>query len=280
MELEKLEQSILSNNVESLLNNLKSQATNHAETPKQAVKNKTLKMIKRLLVTKKSIYDFGIQLTNSNDIIGEEMGSILIAEHFELNPEEVNDTLLRLADSDHWEVREWVASACSIILVHHFQEYYPRFYLWTKDESPNVRRAVAVAVKYVSRSKNQEIADSLIDLVEPLLSDQDSYVKKNLGAFAIGDGLLKYYPHQVMDRIRNWISIDDENVRWNIAKIFSSAEGMKYIEDSIEQFNILMNDSRPTVKKAVNSTVNKLKKRDPELYNKCLVAGLTEINQS
>ncbi|NDI33934.1 DNA alkylation repair protein [Chengkuizengella sediminis] len=268
-----LEQSILSKDVQCMLNNLKSQATNHAETPKQVVKNKTLKMIKKLLVTKESIYDFGMLLANSNDITGEELGSILIAEQFEINPKEVNNTLLRLAESDHWEVREWVASACSIILVNHFHEYYQIFYEWTNNESPNVRRAVTVAVKYVSKLKNQEMANQLIDLIEPLLSDQNPYVKKNLGAFAIGDGLLKYYPNQVMERMNDWIKIDDEIVRWNIAKIFSSAEGMKYIEDSIELFKVLTSDSRPTVKRAVKSTINGLKKRNLEIYSKYFEQG-------
>jgi hypothetical protein len=35
---------------------------------------------------------------------------------------EVDTILRRLADSDNWEVREWVASACGLILEKHLSQ--------------------------------------------------------------------------------------------------------------------------------------------------------------
>lgn len=144
---------------------------------------------------------------------------------------------------------------------------------WTREKSPNLRRAVAVAVKYAAKTSKDKNCENLIDLLEPLLSDTDPYVKKNLGAFAIGDGLLKYFPNQVLNRINVWIENDDEQVRWNIAKIFSSTEGSKYFEKSINIICELRDDNRTTVKRAVTSTLNSIRKRRSDINNKYFADG-------
>lgn len=266
--VESFNKEIQSKNTEMILEILQQQATGHADTPPQKVKDTALKQIRKLLEEPKDLHEIGIKLANSENITGEEIGSILIAEQYSFNPSEVEATLYRLADSAHWEVREWVASACSIVLKNNFTAFYPIMLQWTNDSSPNVRRAVAVAVKYVSKTRNEEYCEKLLDLIEPLLYDNNPYVKKNLGAFAIGDGLLKYFPNQVLHRINIWIENDNEQVRWNIAKIFSSAEGIKYLEASTHIICKLKEDSRVTVKRAVASTLNTVKKRKPDTYHK------------
>jgi len=249
-----------------MLDILHRQATKHAITPKQSVKEKALQIMYQCLQQSATIYHVGIQLANSDSPTGQELGAILIATHYESNPSEVNAALVRLADSPHWEVREWVASACSIALTNNFQSFYPTLMNGTRNHSPNVRRAVAVAVKYAARKLDETYAELLIDLIEPLLWDEDKYVKKNLGAFAIGDGLLKYYPKQLMNRLHRWIASDNEHVRWNLIKIFSSAEGIKYMGDCVNIVRILSNDQRKIVKSAFTSTMRSVKKRDPETF--------------
>ncbi|SES91154.1 hypothetical protein SAMN05421676_10292 [Salinibacillus kushneri] len=96
-------------------------------------------------------------------------------------------------------------------------------------------------------------------------------MKKNLGQFAIGDGLLRYYPDKVLGRLNKWIVINDENARWNLAKIFSSAEGMKYIVRAEGIIITLLNDERYKVKKAIHSNLNKVRKKEPELFGKLAI---------
>lgn len=247
---------------------LQSQASDHAHTPKQAVKETALKIIKKHTRSSQDLYAVGKAFTDSDSVTGHELGAILLADSYGVNPSEVNSTLMKLADSPNWEVREWIASGCSIVLLERFEQFYPVLLQWTTHDSPNVRRAAAVAVKYTAKSKDKAIAEPLIDLIEPLLGDSDPYVKKNLGVFAIGDGLLKYYPDHVKKRMVDWALNDNEQVRWNVLKIFSSAEGAKYIEDFEQTVRFLSMDERPIVRKAYTSFINSLKKRNPELYRK------------
>lgn len=259
--------SLDSQDIQAMLDILEGLSTNHASTPTQAIKDKSLKMIqtkyKDLPI---DLYKTGIDLANSSSVVGEELGSILIAQNYHINPKEVTEVLYSLADSTNWEVREWVASACSIVLNNNFDQFYSILLGWTASPSPNVRRAVVVAVKYSGKSREDNKAEQLLDLIEPLLFDPDPYVKKNLGAFAIGDGLLRYFPSRVINRIKIWIKIDNEHVRWNIAKIFTSAEGTKYIEQLKEEvIAVLISDQRSTVVRAVKSMENTIKKRRPDV---------------
>lgn len=265
---EPFQEAVMKRDISVMLDILHMQVTEHANTPKQSVKDKALKIIFQGLQQSETIYSVGIQLANSDSPTGEEVGAILLATHYDVNPSEVSSVLLRLADHTHWEVREWAASACAIVLTNHFQNFYPTLIQWTKNNSPNVRRAAVVAVKYAARKMDERYAELLIDLIEPLLCDEDKYVKKNLGAFAIGDGLLKYYPKHLLNRLNTWVKSENEHVRWNIIMIFSSTEGIKYIEDSIHLLKILSNDQRKIVKSAFHSTMLSLKKRNPEIYHK------------
>jgi 3-methyladenine DNA glycosylase AlkD len=224
--MDSLIKDVQSKNTKKILDILQLQATGHANTPPQKIKDIALKQIRKSFEDTKDIYEIGIKLTNSGNITGEEIGSILIAEQYSFNSSEVESTLYRLADSPNWEVREWIASACGIILTNNFSEFHPTMLQWASDKSPNVRRAVVVAVKYAAKTNKDEYSEQLLDL------------------------------------------IDNEQVRWNIAKIFSSAEGAKYIEDSIHIIYRLREDNRIIVKKAVASTLTTIKKRKPDIYNK------------
>lgn len=260
-------QAVESINVPTLLAILNREATGHADTPSSKVKNEAIKLIRSTLQHfPEKLYTLAVQLVQSDDPIGEEIGVSLLVDHYDIHPAEISGHLQRLADSPHWEVREWVASACGTVLRDHFAEFYNVMMQWTRSESPNVRRTVAVAVKYAGKSRDKAYADPLLDLLEPLLSDADPYVKKNLGAFAIGDGLLRYFPEKVIERVTRWVDDENEHVRWNVAKIFSSAEGMKHVGAMVQVMSRLRSDSRPVVKRAVDSTLKAIAERKQETF--------------
>jgi 3-methyladenine DNA glycosylase AlkD len=251
--------------VQEMLGVLQDQATDHAKTANSAVKTYALQLIKNTYKQRpERVFQLGVELANSQVQTGEEMGAVLLAEEFAQNPDEATTILHRLADSDSWEVREWAASACGHILTHHFEVFYPVMQQWVRDESGNVRRAVALAAMFTGKARIQGLADPLLDLLEALLPDRDAYVKKNLGAFAIGDGMLRYYPTETALRMHKWVQNDDEQVRWNVAMIFSAAEAAKKFDQVKGVLQTLLTDERTVVKRAVNSAVKKLQKRIPE----------------
>jgi 3-methyladenine DNA glycosylase AlkD len=255
----------------SVLDVLQGQCTDHAGTPSAAVKLYALKLTrKQYKQTPQHAYQLGVELALSGDATGEELGVMLLAEHYALSPEEADEMMHRLADSENWEVREWAASACGHVLTEHFDHFYPVMETWVRDASGNVRRAVALAVKYAGKSRREEFAEPLLDLLDPLLADRDPYVKKNLGAYAIGDGLLRYYPENTVRRLQRWIMIDDETVRWNLATVFKSAEGAKQADRALEVLQLLHADERAAVNKAWQAALKNLTTRRPDLVERLL----------
>ncbi|WP_434084060.1 hypothetical protein [Halalkalibacter oceani] len=87
---------------------------------------------------------------------------------------------------------------------------------WVEHPSENIRRAVAVAIKYVSKAKKEEYADRMFSLIEKLMTDDSRYVRKNVGPFALVDGLLRCYPEHVFQKIEEWRQSDNGNVKWKM----------------------------------------------------------------
>lgn len=238
---------------------LDSQSTAHAGTAPAKIKNHAIHLLRK--TNSNTLYPLILQLCSHENITAQEVGAICLTDFYLSQSSEVNRVLYRLADSDNWEVREWVASACGLILEKHFHDYFPVMEEWSKDVSENIRRAVVLAMMYAGKSRDPDFIEPFLTIVEHLLSDRSRYVRDNLGPFAIGSALIKYYPAQVLKRLDSWVNDEDEQVRWNIAMIFSAAEGVKFADESQHVFDILSSDERPYVKKAVNRAIKNINKR-------------------
>lgn len=258
-------EALKKDSVNEMLEVLNQEATHHANTPNTAVKSYALKLIRDTLQnSSEKMYQLGMKLASSDHDTAHELGAIILGEHYSLNPDEITGVLYRLADSPNWEVREWVASACGQVLEENFESFYPQLMNWASDSSAKVRRAAALAAMYAGRSRNPSFAEPLLDLMESLLSDSDPYVKKNLGPFAIGAGLLKYYPSEVLSRLNKWSEQNDEQTRCNVAMVFSAAEGAKHVDQGLDILKKLMEDPRKNVQKAVATAMKNLNRRVPE----------------
>jgi len=245
--------------VENMVEVLQSQSTTHAGTAPAKIKYEAVKLLTK--TNSSELYALLIQLCDHKNHTAQEVGVICLTDFYKNQSSEVNRVLYRLADSDHWEVREWVASACGVILENHFADYFPVIQVWSRDASENIRRAVVLAMMYAGKSRRPEFIDPFLDVMQPLLSDRSRYVRDNLGPFAIGNALIKYYPEQVLKRLATWVNDEDEQVRWNIAMIFSTAEGAKFAFQSKYVFDILLADERQYVKRAVSKAVKNVEKR-------------------
>lgn len=252
-------EAIEQDRVDEMVGALQTQSTSHAGTAPAKVKNDAAKLLRKINSDKR--YPLLVELCHHEDPSAQEIGAICLTDFYGSHSEEVNKILYALADSDHWEVREWVASACGLILERNFPDYFAVVTEWSKDASENVRRAAVLSAMYAGKSRNPEFAEALLNLLEPLLSDCSKYVRDNLGPFAIGNALLKYYPTQVLDRIRTWVKSEDEQVRWNVAMIFSAADGAKFAEEAKSVLDILSADERPYVKRAVDKAIKNIQRR-------------------
>ncbi|MBC7419775.1 MAG: hypothetical protein H7328_03515 [Bdellovibrio sp.] len=91
-------------------------------------------------------------------------------------------------------MREFAAVAFSRMLTKDFAHFLKLYQKCVKTESVNVKRAIAVAVKYNSKSEDPKKIRIYLELLNPLMSEEAEYVRINLRQFAIGDGLLSRYP--------------------------------------------------------------------------------------
>jgi hypothetical protein len=245
---------------------LRERATAHAGTPPGAIKEQALRLIERRLRTDPDArLRIGLALASSGDDGAKEVALGVLAPLYTQAPEAVSRTLLALADDASWEVREWAAGAISAIVPEAFDAFYPTLRAWAAHRSPNVRRAVAVGAGGAARQCDAACCARLLDLLEPLLADPDSYVGRNLGAFAIGDGLLRAQPELVAEWLERVSWQEQPRVRWNVAQALSSAAAGSRAALLLPALAVLATDERPEVRDAVTTAAASLAKRAPEV---------------
>ena len=209
--------------------------------------------------------DWATRLLQHPRRVDKELAAVILRPLVTTNRPDVERAIHRLARDEDWEVREAAASLLGDCLERAFNEYLRPAQAWIATGDVRLRRAVVVAAKYAARSRHPERADALLDLIEPALSDHDEYVRRNLGPFAIGDQLLRSYTDATFARLERWARDPDENIRWNVASVFTSASGAKVAERGFGILAFLAADTRPFVARAVSAAVRNIVKRRPEL---------------
>ena len=179
-----------------------------------------------------------------------------------------------MANDPDWGTREYAAKVWSVILTGDFENAYN----WTKKlveiGSIKTKRAIALAAKYslLERIPNREI--KLLELLEPLLSEKEVYIRKNLGPFSLA-AFLRAFPKITLPRLKEWAKKDNEQIRWNVAKTFASSGGSMHWPLGKDILFQLAVDERRYVWKAVSSALHYLGRNKPEkiipLLNEWLV---------
>jgi GNAT superfamily N-acetyltransferase len=211
-----------------------------------------------------ALYDWACCLADRPEPAARAIAAPLFRHYWPSRPDEVQARLLRLADDEDWLVREAAHSTMGSLLIAHFDALYPILQSWARHPSANVRRGVAIAARRASNERREEWAEILLNLVKPLLADHDKYVRKNLGSYAIGDGLLRCYPELTLRYLEEWAESEDEQVRWNVAMSFASYGGNKQWEKALEILTRLATDERRYVWRAVASALRYIGRRHLE----------------
>jgi 3-methyladenine DNA glycosylase AlkC len=135
---------------------------------------------------------------------------------------------------------------------------------------------VAIVARKAANERREEWAEFLLDLVEPLLADRQQYVRKNLGPYAIGDGLLRCHPRPTLARLYRWADDPREEVRWNVAMAFRSFGGTRNLQDALEILRQLAADERRFVWRAAASALHYLGKRHPKVVRPLVESWLQD----
>jgi 3-methyladenine DNA glycosylase AlkC len=194
-----------------------------------------------------------------------KLACAIVAACYPVHPRETLELLLSLADDPYWAVREEITWAFAEVMNEDFDTFYPRLKKLVCRSSENVRRAIAVAAQRVGKSRNPAYAHPLFQLIEPLLSDQAGYVRKNLGPFALGDGLVKYYPEVGFEYLHKWSANTEAQVRWNVAMSVSSTAGFRHPHEATNLLEELARDERKYVRGALIAALKRLAGKHPEI---------------
>ena len=158
-----------------------------------------------------------------------------------------------------WGKRESAAVEIKKLNDRFFKEYYPVWKKWTKDQNPNVRRAIEVGLLRI----NKKYVKNALMLLKPLLYDDNSYVRKNCGPFSLSHICYKD-PTLGFKKIEEWMKIDNVNVKWNIAMCLGAWFGLKYPDKSIKLLKTLAKDKRRFVWRAASSSLIKILRKHPK----------------
>jgi len=166
----------------------------------------------------------------------------------------------KMADSSDWEVREDAAWEIKKINDKFFLEYLPVWKKWVKDPNHNIRRAVEVGLLRIKK----EFVSPALNLLEVLIYDNHTYVRKNCGPFALSHVGYKD-PEETFQKLREWMKIDNKNVRWNVAMCLGAWFGQTHPDESLKLLKILMKDKEKFVWRAAASSIVKLIRKHPGL---------------
>lgn len=200
------------------------------------------------------------------EIGAREMSCALLDAFWKDQRKEVERLTLNLARDEDEEVRQYAASTMARIVRANFKQRFRYLQSWCNHPDPSVRRQVIIATVGVTDPKHPERAKMLLDMLEPHLKDRDPYVRRNLGPFALGQGLLRAYPEETLARFQDWLESNDEVVRWNLATALATAVAISQWQMALDVLQVLAADRRRFVWGAASAALgNLMRSHTPEV---------------
>jgi HEAT repeat protein len=178
------------------------------------------------------------------EVEARQMACALLDAFWKDHRKDVERLLLNLARDEDREVRLYAASTMARVIRSSFKTNVRHLRAWSRHPDPSVRRQVIIATVAVADERHPDWAKALLDLLEPHLSDRDPYIRRNLGPFALGQGMLRVYPDAALERFAKWLGSNDEIVRWNIAMAFTGPVAALRCEKALEILKVLASDPR------------------------------------
>lgn len=159
------------------------------------------------------------------------------------------EMVLALADDADWEVREWAVSPLEAFYRAHPEEAHGRFRTWAREGSVGLKRALAVLIRSLAHDQ-RALLDHLLIWADALADEPDAYVRKNLGPYAIGDGLLPAFPQGTLVHLQEWSERPAWPARWNAVMAFSAARARPWRGVAENWLAPLVDDEDPKVRRA------------------------------
>ncbi|MBS1519306.1 MAG: HEAT repeat domain-containing protein [Bacteroidetes bacterium] len=257
----KIKNLISSRNLSEIIKILEKVKTSHANTAKTKDKRFVIREIVREIIdsgkdTGKDYFQTGLFFCRRKEDNAKEIGISLIWRGYKQNPGKVKEFLLKTADDQNWEVREYAGSAFADTLFYN-REFYKDLIEWTKHPTENVRRAVVFSALGMRDEKNLNKA---FRILRSLMNDRSIYVRKNLGPFILGSYFGNKFPEETTAFLHNCLNDRDLYVRWNVIMSFNNSFGKKYPGKAFEILKYFYDDENLVVIRAMRSTLKFLRR--------------------
>jgi len=189
----------------------------------------------------------------------------LVPHVYAVDRDRALETLLPLVESEDWTLRDAACEVTGRLLKEDFVNMLAALTAWRACGTANVYRALLVAAVRASDASRLERAEPLLKLLEPLLTESEPIVRRNLGPSAIGNSLLADYPNPTFEYLVKWSTSNDAQTLWNVAMAFSSAPAAPLAKKALIVLRKLSLDERRFVWRAVASALWKLGRRRPDI---------------
>jgi len=220
------------------------------------------------------------KLARKKDASSRHLACQLIPYAYRENRARAFELLTTLIEKGDWPLRDAGAGVAGRLLRADFARAIELMRPWTRDESIDLRRSVVIATIRASKPNKLERAEPLLKLIEPLLSDDDAQLRKNLGPSALGTHLLRDYPVLTFEYLVKWSTSNVAQVLWNVAMAFSGPPAAPIVKKALIVLRKLSLDERRFVWRAVSSAMWKLGRRRPEIVRPELGRWLEDERRS
>ncbi|MBD3335213.1 MAG: hypothetical protein GF355_06825 [Candidatus Eisenbacteria bacterium] len=198
------------------------------------------------------------------ELVARQLACAVLDVFWKDRQPEAERLLLNLARDEDWEVREYAAATMARIVRKNFRANSPYIRRWAENPDPSIRRQVLIAVVAISDGGRSDWAEALLQVVASNLRDRDPYIRRNLGPYALGEGLLRHYPDETLEAMRNWARHKDEMVRWNVGMGLTSPWVKGHWEEALQILKSIGADKRRNVWQAVSAALQNLLRLHPE----------------
>ena len=183
--------------------------------------------------------------------VAAQLASYLWSDHADLT-----ESVWALADDPDWEVREWAVGPF-VALGLARPGAWALFREWADQGSEGVKRALAVALKHTAHTGRVEAAP-LLSVADSLAVAESEYVRKNLGPFGIGDGVLPCFPRETLVHLGVWAESPAWPARWNAAAAFTAKKARPWGESGRGWLAVLAHDADAAVSRMARRALGNL----------------------
>lgn len=242
----------------------------------QSVRYAAQQLVHALQETDEDLFEHMDRLVSQPASASHHLACQLVPHAYCVKRKKAIGFLPQLIESDDWTIRDAACEVAGRLLREDFSRTISVLENWRLGGSANLHRAIVIAAIRASDPLHLERADPLLRLLEPLLSEGEPIVRRNLGPSAIGTYLLAHYPVQTFEYLMKWSTSHDPQVLWNVAMAFSAPPAVPITKKALIVLRKLSLDERRFVWRAVAAAVWKLGRKRPDIIRPELARWLED----